>query len=519
MSNPKAFLKADCDTKSITSAMTAAKRSIRVILIQPPTTQGVRSLLTHVDNEGGEGIGFKPPLGVLYIGTMIKQHSEHTVKVIDALAEQLSFKDIVKQCVDFQPDVVGISAWTDFWYPAYRTGQLLKEALPHLHLNYGGPHVSIYPQKTLDVPFVDSVIVGDGEIPFLYLCNLVANEVKDNGLPGLHFKTDGVKEGSGTFYIHKDLDQLPMPDRTLLPIKNYGSILGQGQLLTTMITSRGCPYKCTFCKLNFQKNLAHSAANVFAEFQQIHALGIREIEIYDDTFTWSIERLRQLCNLLIAADLNIVWAVRDRVSARSVDPDLLSLMYQAGCRRIHYGIESGEQRILDRMKKRITLDQARKAVTLAKQAKLTVLTYFMIGNLDETEEDVHKTIQFALKLDADFTQFSITIPYAGTEMYEEALASGIIDHDYWNDYAEHPVPDFLPPQLIENRIDRSTLFRLHDEAVRRYYLRVGFLLRKLLELRSFSEFLSKAKMGIQLCKGAIFNRDKTNNRSSDKHVD
>jgi radical SAM superfamily enzyme YgiQ (UPF0313 family) len=326
----------------------------------------------------------------------------------------------------------------------------------------------------------------------------VANGVVDNSLPGLHFRGHGVKPSPDTFFVEGDLDDLPNPDRTLLPIKNYNSVLGKAEYVTTMITSRGCPHRCTFCKLNFQKNVARSAASVVKEFRQIHALGIREVEIYDDTFTWSRNRLREICEGLIEANLGMTWAIRDRVSSASVDPNLLRLMYRAGCRRIHYGVESGVQRVIDRMQKRITLDQARKAVCLAKEAGMTVLTYFMFGNLDETVEDMYRTIEFALELDAHYAQFSITIPYAGTEMYEEALESGLITYDYWKEYAREPIPNFLPPQLIEDHASLETLMSIRNKAVRRFYFRPRYILREFRKLDSFYEFVRKARMGLQL---------------------
>jgi radical SAM superfamily enzyme YgiQ (UPF0313 family) len=475
-----------------------ARRPIRVVLIQPSARQAVRSLLPQVDEGGGEGIGFKPPLGILYCASTVKQRSPHEVFVIDAMAEQLDFESLVHRVAAINPDVVGISAWTDFWYPAYRTGELIKQALPHTHLTYGGPHLGIYPQLTLDIPFVDSVIVGDGELPFLYLCNMVANGKIEDSVSGLHFKPCGVKPAPDMFFIQAELDDLPNPDRTLLPIKNYGSVLAKGDLVTTMITSRGCPFLCTFCKLNFQKTLARSAQNILDEFKAIHELGIREVEIYDDTFTWSKKRVIEVCEGLVQADYGITFAVRDRVSSQSVDPDTLRLLYRAGCRRIHYGIESGAQHVIDKMKKRISTEQAKRAVSLAKEAGITVLAYFMFGNLNETREDMKETIDFALSLDADFAQFSITIPYAGTEMYEEALKEGIITSDYWAEYARQPTPDFVPPQLIENMVDRRTMLAMRDEAVRRFYFRPRFILKELASLRSASEFVRKARMGMQL---------------------
>tara|TARA_R110002110_G_scaffold376568_2_gene586616 strand:- start:125346 stop:126866 length:1521 start_codon:yes stop_codon:yes gene_type:complete len=494
----KSFLvQAKKSADSAPDYMTAAARPIKVLLIQGPTTDGVQSFLPQVE-EGEAGIGYKPPLGILYIATNIAENSPHEVKVIDSIAEELSFEEIVAKTVEFAPDVVGISAWTDFWYPAYRTGELIKQALPDTHLCFGGPHLGIYPKETLDVPFVDSVVCGDGETPFLYLCNMVSHGVVDNSMDGLHFKEHGVKPVLNVFYVEGDLDALPIPDRTFMPIENYSSVLGKQKYVTTMITSRGCPHRCTFCKLNFQKNLARSADSIVEEFHKIHALGIREVEIYDDTFTWSRKRLREICEGLIEADLGVEWAIRDRVSSASVDDDLLDLMHRAGCRRIHFGIESGVQHVVDRMKKKITLDQARDAVRLAKQAKMTVLTYFMFGNLDETKADMYQTIEFAKELDADYAQFSITIPYAGTEMYTEGLSSGIIKSDFWGAYATNPTPNFLPPEIIETYATLDELKKIRNDAVQKFYFRPRYIAREMLKLGSFHEFVRKAKMGLQL---------------------
>ncbi len=192
----------------------------------------------------------------------------------------------------------------------------------------------------------------------------------------------------------------------------------------------------------------------------------------------------------------MTWAARDRVS--NVDGDLLALMYKAGCRRIHYGVESGSQDVIDRMKKRITLDQARDAVRLAKQAGMTVLTYFMFGNLDETIEDMEKTIDFAMALDSDYAEFSITIPYAGTEMYLEALEKGIISYDFWGEYARAPVRNFTLPELIETQADLATLQAMLRKAVRAFYFRPRYILRELMKLESFIEFVRKIRMGARL---------------------
>jgi len=479
------------------SSMTSLGKNLKVLLIQPPEVGGVKTLLPHFDR-GMKDVGFKPPLGLLCVATAIDTLSSHKVKVIDAVAQKMNFEALIREVIQYQPDVVGISAWTDFWWPAYKTGELIKQALPNVHLCYGGPHVSIYPQETLSVDFADSVIVGDGEIPFLFLCNMVSHGDLSNDFPGLHLKLGGVKSPPMLQFIQADLDALPIPDRSLLLSSHYGSVLSKGNLTTTMITSRGCPHRCSFCKLNFQKTIARSAQSIVDEFKEIKTLGISEVEIYDDTFTWGQERLRDICEGLIRDGNDVTWAVRDRVSA--ADPEMYALMYKAGCRRIHLGIESGVQRVLDRMQKRITTDQALFAVATAKKAGFEVLTYFMFGNLDETVSDMKETIAFALKLNSDYAEFSITIPYPGTQMYEEALATRIIPHDFWLDYTKHPMPDMKIPHVIENYADLKTLQNLLNMAIRKFYFRPRYMVRELMRLRSAGEFIRKARMGRHLAR-------------------
>ena len=169
-------------------------------------------------------------------------------------------------------------------------------------------------------------------------------------------------EGTDLAYYETDLDHIPPPDRTLLPIAAYTSVLAKNQLITTMITSRGCPYSCVFCKIKQQKPLQRSAAQVIAEFEEIHRLGIAEVEIYDDTFTWSHKRVREICLELIRRNYGITWAVRDRVS--NVRKETLDLMRRAGCTRIHYGIESGSNRVLKRTERIVGWDPIASGIPL-----------------------------------------------------------------------------------------------------------------------------------------------------------
>ena len=480
---------------------TKPRRGLNVVVAQTPSMHAVESLFSHTDDDGGEGIGFKPPLGPLYVGTYVQRFSDHNVWAFDAQAERWDVEQLVEAILSKDPHVVGLGAWTDFWYGTHKTAELLKKRKPDVHIVIGGPHIGIYPAETLRHSAADSVIMGDGEIPFLLICNFVANGIRPNNAPGIHFKEHGVREGEDEWHIQKDLDALPFPNRHLLPMDRYTSVLGKDSRVTTMITSRGCPYRCTYCKLNFQKTLQRSALNVVEEFEQIQKLGISEVEVYDDTFTWQPQRVQEICKGILEREIKVSWAIRDRVSG--VREENLEWLRKAGCSRIHLGIESASEKTLKLIKKSIHIPQIEQAVRLVKKHGFTTLNYFMIGLPDETREDVRQTIDYAVKLDADFTEFNICIPYAGTEMYETALQSGQIKQDYWREYARNPVPSFRVPQLIEDHLTKQEMIELRDEAIRRYYFRPSYILKELGKLTTIGEFKRKSKMGLSLFRQSV----------------
>jgi radical SAM superfamily enzyme YgiQ (UPF0313 family) len=232
----------------------------------------------------------------------------------------------------------------------------------------------------------------------------------------------------------QNLDALPFPARDLLPMDKYIPLPNQYKRkpVANLMALRGCPYQCTFCSANavFGCSLRmRSAQRVYDEIKQlVDTYGIREISFWDDTLTVNKKWLHELCDLIISNHLDITWSCYARVN--TVDLDLLKKMKKAGCWNIFYGIESGNQELLDRIKKGITLDQIRNAVKLTKKAGIEVRGSFMIALPGETPEMAHKTIDFAIELDPDYAQFSITTPYPGTELFEQAKQYGELSGDF-----------------------------------------------------------------------------------------
>lgn len=464
-------------------------KQLKVVLVQPSTHEGVQSLFTFHKKEG---LGAKPPLGIMTLATYLLSRGFARVSCLDAQLDHLSPEETVEKLAALNPDLVGITVWTDFWYPCHQTVKGLRQRLPGCKVVLGGPHCAIYPQESLESSGADFLVAGDGEDTLLGLLEALDANVPVSDLPGLWRREDGrIKEPAEALAVVKDLGRIPPPDRRLLPYERYGSVLNPRDFETTMVTSRGCPFKCVFCKIYSQNVCTRPAEQVIEEFREIAALGIKDIQVYDDTFTWSKKRVMEICRGILDLGLEVRWAVRDRVN--KADPEMYALMKEAGCYRIHFGVESGSRSILAATGKAITLEDAERAVALAKAAGFDTLAYYMFGFLDETYADALATIDFSLKLDTDYAVYAVLIPYPGTKIYETALERGLVPHDFWREFVKNPVPGFKV-SLLEQHLDRAALWRLKNLAMRRFYFRPGRIARELLALKSFKELGKKTAM-------------------------
>lgn len=472
---------------------------IRVVLVYPSTHQGVRSLFTFHKNEG---IGYKPPLGILILATYLRSQGFSNVSCLDTQLDDLSPEETVDRLAVMRPDVVGLTVWTDFWYPSWKTAKLLRERLPEVTIVMGGPHCAVYPKETIEHSEADYVVAGDGEDTLLGLLRDLGRKRRVDDRPGLWRKENGaVDPPSVAMATVGDISKIPGPDRLLLPYKRYNSVINPNEFETTMITSRGCPHKCVFCKMHVQKVYARPAEQVIDEFREIAELGITDIQVYDDTFTWSKKRVIDICEGILDNNIKVRWAIRDRV--KGADPEVYRLMNRAGCYRIHFGVESGSPPVLKASGKGITLEQVDYAVKIAREAGFATMAYYMFGFLDETYSDAMQTIRYSLTLDTDYAVYAVLIPYPATTLYESALERKIIPYDFWLEYTKNPAPDFTIPHLVEQHMDRGTLIGLKNMALRRYYFRPKVILREIKALASLKELRRKSVMASNIITDSV----------------
>ncbi len=467
---------------------------MKVLLINPPSKNEISSNTPPIVDEEQ---GFFPPLGIMYVAAYAEKHTDHQIEILDAQVEQLSYLQIEQEIRKRKPDIVGITVMTFSLIDSLSTAKIVKKVDQNIKVVLGGPHVSIYPEETIRLPEVDYIVLGEGEIAFTELLQNLTDREKLRNVRGLVFKDNGGTVNTGVRDFVKDLDSLPYPARHLTPYKKYRSLLAKESCITTMITSRGCPFKCIFCnRPHMGKQLrARSAGSVINEMEECTRMGISEIAVYDDTFTFNRQRAIDICDGILSKGLKIKWDIRTRVDL--IDKDLLIKLKQAGCDRIHYGIEAGTPEILKVLKKGTTLEQVRNAIRWSKKVGISTLAYFMIGSPGETREQIMQTINFAKKLEPDFAHFSITTPFPATELYMLGLKEGIIKSDYWRDFAKNPSENFETPYWEEN-LPRKELIELINLAYKKFYVRPKYVIKSAMRVRSFEEFKRKAKAGLRV---------------------
>ena len=469
---------------------------MKILLIHPPSLNPIESCLPKSIEKGR---GFIPPLGLMSIAAYLKKYTDYQIEILDAQVEQLNHKDLKKEIEKRKPNIVGITTMTFTLIDVIKTAKTVKEVNPGTKVILGGPHPTIYPEETAKLKEVDFCIIGEGEKPTLEAIKNIDNINKLKEIKGIAFQNKNEIINTGQADFIKTLDELPFPARHLVPYKKYFSSISSNFPITIIFTSRGCPYKCLFCdRPQLGKTFrARSAKNVVDEMEECQKMGIKEIFIYDDTFGIDRQRVLDICNEIVKRKLNIAWDIRTRVD--TVDKEMLTKMKKAGCQRIHYGVEAGTQKILNVLKKGITLEQVEKAFKLTKKIGIETAGYFMIGSPTETKQDILKTIKFMKKLDPDYVHITITTPFPATDLYKMALEEKIVTYDAWQEFAKNPNPDFVPP-IWEKELSRKKLFSLLKKAYRSFYLRPNYIIKKILQLKSGKELFKKARAALKLLK-------------------
>ena len=405
----------------------------------------------------------QPPLGLLYLASAIEQKG-HTVEILDYLTNpQISTS--LKESIE-STDAVGITLTTDQIKSVANLTQNIKELNPKIPIIIGGPHCTVLLDQALrEIPYADISVVGDGEPVILEIIQWLQGDKQLSDIHGIYYKEhDKIKQGKPPQLIEK-LDDIQFPARHLIEKNRYGISPWGFSLIdtvTSISTSRGCPYQCQFCANNTiksaQRYRQRSAENVFQEIQQV-IKDYHSILIVDDNFLADKTRAHKIFDMIIESGLKANFII-EGARVDSIDTDLCIKMKRAGVTTILYGVESGNQDVLDYYHKGITLDQIRRAINLAHNMHFFVYASFILGAPMETKEYIDRTIKFACSLPIDFAIFGPLRYQAGSPLWIKAVNDKKIQPTEYNVVADKKLglSNFTADELTQFSINGFTTF-------------------------------------------------------------
>ena len=387
--------------------------------------------------------GLYPPLGLLYLSAVARGCGFET-RVYDL--DLYSREAFIEECIKLEPDYIGFTSVTTNCREIRRIINELRRAGVKSRIIVGGPHATLVPEDFEG--YADYIVVGEGEF---VLRDILESRVRRDG-------------GSGSIVVrggHPPLDSLPQPDRDSIDLRAYGENMG------ALMTSRGCPYNCLFCVARFimgRKFRGASVEKVVSEWRRLRReYNAPKIRIVDDVFTFDRERAKEIMKRVKEESLG-PWSLPNGVRVDNVDEEIIKLMAESGCTTVWYGVESGDQRVINVLRKGIRLERVEEVVKLTKKYGVRVGLFFMIGAPGETLESVYKTIRFIEKVEPDYLHFSIATPYPRTDFWRWVEEHGrflttdyeLFEKQFIFETPEYPLRDRLKAiEIIEKELSHK----------------------------------------------------------------
>jgi len=420
-----------------------------------------------------------PPLGILYCaGVLIGEGIE--VSILDQAVKVFSTKQTVNWVKKENPDILGFSVLNSSMEEAVRIARQVKMENPNLTTVFGNYHATFNAERILNkYPFVDMIVRGEGEYTCLELGKCLEKGGALRKVAGITFRKNGIAVSSPDRPLIKDVDTLPFPDRDLIDAQYSSTIYGvkvATKKFSTIVSSRGCPFRCTFCGCRkFAQGIwrPRSVENIMAELESLLSEGYEQFLFVDDNFTLNQKRVAEFCQRVKKEGIDIEWFCDSRVD--NCRYDVFRQMVKTGCKILYFGMESANQRILNYYKKGITPNDSRSAVEKARKAGIDVIVgSFILGAPDETRREIQNTLKFVHELDIDVPQLNILGAFTGTDLWSDLVTKGFIDEDQlWETGAYVPK---VSPQSVPFEEIRDMIY----DYFRAFYLRPKLLLTEIL---------------------------------------
>lgn len=418
-----------------------------------------------------------PSLAFAILGAIAK-NNDFCSTIIDLTFCEFPEMVIRQKICELDPEIIGITCTSATYHQAIQMAKIVKNEKYSIKIIIGGPHVSALPEETLNEGVFDYVFIGEGEESF----DKFLKGIDPEQINGIAFKKkDGIVHKKIINSLLENLDSSPMPDYSLYQLSKYNvsKLHAKENPIIWIETSRGCPFDCQICNKIIYGRIFRpkSVTRVLSEIKLFMKQGIKNFLISDDGFTTDMARAEEICDRIIRDKLEISWSCMNGIRVDKVNQGLLRKMKEAGCYRVSFGIESGNQGVLDNLGKKVTLEQIESAVKMCKQVGLEIFGLFMFGFLDETFKTMQDTIDFAKRLPLDLVKASIIMPFPGSPLYEKYKALNLLypvgDYRHFNFYTS--------PQLVYRHpsLKWNDIIMHQNKFYRSFYFNPKYILRRL----------------------------------------
>lgn len=453
----------------------AEGKNVKIALVNPPPPSGA---FVHYQN---------PLIGLAYMASVLEKNG-YDVTVIDCPPLNMTYEGLKRQIANLKPDMVGITSVTVTFPSALKAANVIKESYPRALVIFGGPHVTVTDEQTLcEQPNADIVVRGEGEQTILELAHLASiSKLKDlSNVAGITFRKNGKIVRTHDRPFIQNLDQLPFPAYGFFPLNKYRLF---GKLILPIITSRGCVFNCSFClapRMAGKKFRARSTKNVVDELEWMKDKYKPDaFAFHDETFTYDKKRVIEICDEIKTRKIGLPWDCSTRVD--QITEEVLAKMHQANCQNVSFGVESGNQKMLDVMRKGTTVEQNERAIKWAKEIGISVAISVIIGYPGETQDTLRQTLDFIRRTEPDDVYMSLATPYPGIELYDRVKDLGWKVCEQWG-HCDMQMQAFENPYLSVDLREVRRRFYNH-------FYSPSYILRQSLKGTLYSQILARTAL-------------------------
>jgi anaerobic magnesium-protoporphyrin IX monomethyl ester cyclase len=469
---------------------------MEITLVNPPERMRIWA---GIPKAQAHGVYCFPPLGLMYLQASLEKRTPFRAEIFDPVVDDLDYPEFEKQLRNYPLDFVGVSAFTHCLPDVQMTVNLIRKINPNARIFLGGPHSNMFPDYAMGMAGVDGIVTGDGEDAFVEMVQAIDSGRSLEGIAGVWFRDDGEVIKNPDRPSGRNLDAYPWPDRRRIRYRDYYVPGAKRPLITTAITSRGCPHSCPFCLTYKKQYRIRDIDDILDEVEHCLSIGIDEIMFVDDLFTPNSQWVMKFCAGVERRNLKFYWGYKTTIAGTTREQ--IRRSKEMGCTKIHFGVESANNEGLDAWGKHCDTDDVHRVFRWCREEGVRSIAYIMLaGPHERTMQEARANLDEMLKLDADYAVFAVFSPYPGTESFEEGAKKGLYPADCWDRLMRDPLSDVKVPAAWTEHLSEEQILELLKIAHRKFYFRPRVVARSALGLASMAEFKRLANGALSLAK-------------------